>query len=41
MIFRAVASFYDKWYDVPDREVVELMEAAAENGILAKPEKEQ
>lgn len=33
--FRAVAEFYETWYDVPDREAVELLDDARKAGRLA------
>jgi putative phosphoribosyl transferase len=35
--FRAVAEAYRHWYDVSDEEVLELLEEARQEGILAAP----
>ena len=35
--FRAVAEFYEQWYDVPDGEVADIMSDAAAAGLLATP----
>ena len=34
--FRAVAQVYHRWYDVPDKEVREIMEKAGEEGLVEK-----
>jgi putative phosphoribosyl transferase len=36
--FRAVADFYQNWYDVSDNEVVDIMKAAEKSGLLASSE---
>ena len=33
--FHAVAEFYQDWYDVPDKEVVDIMKDVAAKGLLA------
>lgn len=34
--FRAVADYYEAWYDVPDSEVLDIMREARESGRLAR-----